>query len=104
VAGRPESGWTLLGEEKYLLLLSGLETLTAQPVTRCYTYYTVTARDTKLCEPKYRKQGTQRELENRFHHQYTSEYFIVFGIMKRNGFHNVVWTMHVYQVTAYQLV
>jgi len=28
----------------------------------------------------------------------------VFGIMKRNGFHNVVWTMHVYQVTAYQLV
>jgi len=46
----------------------------------------------------------QRELENRFQAQYTSEYLIVLGIIKRNGFHSVVWTTYVYQVTAYKLV
>lgn len=90
--------------EKYLLLLSGFEPLTAQPVTRCYTDYTVAARGKDLRESKYRKQGMQRELENRFHAQYTSEYLIVLGIIKRNGFHNAARTMHVYRVTAYQLV
>jgi len=46
----------------------------------------------------------QRELENKFHAHYASEYLIVLWIIKRNGFHTVVWTMHVYQVAAYQLV
>ena len=43
----------------------------------------------------------QRELENTFYAQYTSVYLTVLAIIKRNGFHHVVCTMHVYQVTVY---
>jgi len=44
------------------------------------------------------------ELENKFHAHHASEYPIVLWIIKRNGFHTVVWTMDVYQVAAYQLL
>jgi hypothetical protein len=58
--------------------------MAVQPVTRCYTDYTVAARVRDICEPKYWEQGKQRELESSFQAHYTSEYLIVLGIIKLN--------------------